>query len=66
MEMEDYSHTHKNEMFTPLFYIILHINFLDKLSAKFIKLKALNITEMFEYYRECMPSRWNEVSTHLI
>ena len=52
MEMEDYSHTHKNEVFTPLFYNILHIFFLDKLSAKFIKLKAFNITEMFEYYRE--------------
>ena len=50
MAMEDYPHTHKNEMFTQLFYINLHINFLDKLSAKFIKLKALNKTEKFEYY----------------
>ena len=52
MEMEDFSHALKNDMFTPLFYIILHINFLEKLSEKFIKLKALNKIEMFEYYRE--------------
>ena len=50
--MEDYSHTPINELIAQSFYIILHINFLDKLSAKFIKLKALNKTELFEYHCE--------------